>query len=55
MKLFATGKWLKEEKRWRMVVAMDRHSEAAAPPQRKPLKRAEVIALSVLRKRYDVN
>ena len=54
MKLFATGKWLKEEKRWRMVVAMDRQADKSTAA-RKPLKRAEVISLSLLRKRYDTN
>ncbi len=54
MKLFATGKWLKEEKRWRMVVAMDRQAQAQAPT-RKPLKRAEVVSLSFLRRRGDSN
>jgi hypothetical protein len=35
MKVFATGKWSKEQKRWSMVVAIRRPGHETAPARRK--------------------
>ena len=34
MRLLAKGKWMKDEQRWQMVVAMSRSNDAATDPTR---------------------
>lgn len=45
MQLIAKGKWVKEEKRWNMVVALRPGEAKPGSGERKPPKRAAVVSL----------
>ncbi|HVM97074.1 MAG TPA: hypothetical protein VMT89_11830 [Candidatus Acidoferrales bacterium] len=51
MQLIASGKWLKQEKRWNMVVALRQKADAASAVVRKPPRRAAVLSFPSIRQR----